>query len=247
MVSAASGEWAFDPDPLHASLAEITFTAEGEGTRVTVTHTGFERHGPTGGAIHRGVLTGWVEDLDDLHRAATAHRTHRTAAHAARTATGVPTQPRHDQRREAPMIENGFINLYTEDMQAALAFYVGGLGFRETFRVPQNNPDHVELISGSVAVALSTTAAARTHQGVEPTPGAPAGCLVLWVHDLPAAYDAAVAAGANTLSAPHAAGNGNCNALLRDPDGNLVELVAKTPGPAHPAGARDTDGREGRA
>jgi lactoylglutathione lyase len=29
------------------------------------------------------------------------------------------------------------------------------------------------------------------------------------------------------VQAPHDSGNGNRTALLRDPDGNLVELVAK--------------------
>lgn len=72
MVSAATGEWAFDPDPLHASIVEITFEPTGDATLVTVTHTGFERHGPTGTAIRRGVATGWTEDLADLRRAATA-------------------------------------------------------------------------------------------------------------------------------------------------------------------------------
>lgn len=73
MVSAATGAWSFDPDPTRASRVEITFTTEGDGTRVTVTHEGFERHGPTGGAIRWGVTAGWVEDLEDLRRAAVNH------------------------------------------------------------------------------------------------------------------------------------------------------------------------------
>lgn len=32
---------------------------------------------------------------------------------------------------------------------------------------------------------------------------------------------------ANALVNPHDTGNSNRNALLRDPDGNLVEIVAK--------------------
>lgn len=69
MVGAATGTWAYDPDPLHASLAEITFDPAPGGTLVTVTHSGFERHGPTGDRIRAGVTTGWVRDLEDLHRA----------------------------------------------------------------------------------------------------------------------------------------------------------------------------------
>lgn len=125
------------------------------------------------------------------------------------------------------MIENGFLNLYTDDIDAALTFYVDTLGFRETFRVPHVQPEHVELAAGGVSIALSTSDAARSHQGIDPAPGAPAACLVLWVRDLDAACSAAVTAGAASVTAPHDAGNGNRNALLRDPDGNLVELVTK--------------------
>lgn len=134
------------------------------------------------------------------------------------------------------MIENGFTNLYTGDMAAALRFYADALGFRETFRVPKDDPDHVELTAGGLGIALSTISAARKHQGVDPIPGAPAMCLVLWVGDLHAALETAIDAGAAVITEPHAAANENHNALVRDPDGNLVEFVAKaTPaaGEAH--------------
>ncbi|MET7670679.1 VOC family protein [Micromonospora luteifusca] len=36
-----------------------------------------------------------------------------------------------------------------------------------------------------------------------------------------------VAAGVPAVQPPHDAGNNNRNALLRDPDGNLVEIVSK--------------------
>lgn len=126
------------------------------------------------------------------------------------------------------MIENGFTNLYTEDMSRALAFYAGTLGFRETFRIPQEDPDHVELCVGGVAIALSTCEAARRHQGVHPDPGAPAMCLTLWTLDLDAAFAAVRGTGARVVHGPREAGNGNCSALARGPDGNLVELVSKS-------------------
>lgn len=135
------------------------------------------------------------------------------------------------------MIENGFINLYTDEMPRALGFYVDTLGFRETFRVPQQDPAHVELVAGAVQIALTVSQAARDHQGIDPTPGAPTGCLVLWVHDLDAAFDTVTRVGALVVFKPRAAGNGNRNALVRDPDGNLVELVAK----AHPNTDPNTD------
>lgn len=70
MVNANRGVWGYDPDPAHASCAEITFEPVESGTRVRVRHTGFERHGPAGSSIRSGVDNGWLEDLADLARAA---------------------------------------------------------------------------------------------------------------------------------------------------------------------------------
>jgi lactoylglutathione lyase len=51
--------------------------------------------------------------------------------------------------------------------------------------------------------------------------------LVVWTDDLDTAYADLVCAGAPVVQPPHDTGNGSRNALLRDPDGNLVELVCK--------------------
>ena len=51
--------------------------------------------------------------------------------------------------------------------------------------------------------------------------------LVVWSEDVDEAYGNLVAAGVPALQPPHDIGNGNRNALLRDPDGNLVEIVSK--------------------
>jgi lactoylglutathione lyase len=68
------------------------------------------------------------------------------------------------------------------------------------------SPEHVELRLGGFTVGLGTVEAARRVHGVEAE---------------------LVAAGVPTLQPPHDTGNNNRNALLRDPDGNLVEIVAK--------------------
>ncbi len=49
------GEWAYDPDPSHASEIEVAFTPADEGTRVELTHRRFERHGATADALREGV------------------------------------------------------------------------------------------------------------------------------------------------------------------------------------------------
>jgi len=51
--------------------------------------------------------------------------------------------------------------------------------------------------------------------------------LVVWTDDVDSACEALAAAGVPVLRPPHNTGNNNRNALLRDPDGNLVEIVAK--------------------
>jgi lactoylglutathione lyase len=123
----------------------------------------------------------------------------------------------------APMV-----NLYTNDIQAALGFYRDRFGFIETFRTPiEGLPEHVELRLDGVTLGLGTVDAARRVHGVEAAPGSPAMVLVVWADDVDVAYSALAAAGVPTVQPPHNTGNNNRNALLRDPDGNLVEIVSK--------------------
>ncbi len=122
------------------------------------------------------------------------------------------------------------VNLYTRDLPASLAFYGGLLGFEETFRAPTPEaPDHVELRLDGVTLALSTAEAAERVHGLPASPGTHGFQLVVWTDDVDPAYDALVAAGVPSHTAPHDTGNGNRNAVVRDPDGNLVELVAQRP------------------
>jgi uncharacterized glyoxalase superfamily protein PhnB len=123
------------------------------------------------------------------------------------------------------------LNIYTGDLPAALAFYGGLLGFEETFRAPSPDaPDHVELRLDGVTIAVSTAEAAERVHGLPAAPGSHAFQLVLWTDDVDASYDALVAAGAPGHTPPHDTGNDNRNAVVTDPDGNLVELVMKRGG-----------------
>jgi lactoylglutathione lyase len=60
--------------------------------------------------------------------------------------------------------------------------------------------------------------------------------LVIWTDDVNEAYRQLVAEGVPARQPPQDAGNNNRNALLRDADGNLVEIVAPRarPGQARP-------------
>ena len=112
------------------------------------------------------------------------------------------------------------VNIYTRDLPAALTFYAGLLGFEETFRAPSAEaPDHVELRLDGVTVAVSTAEAAQRVHGLFQ--------LGVWTDDVDTAYADLVAAGVPGHTSPHDSGNNNRNAVVRDPDGNLVELVTK--------------------
>lgn len=126
------------------------------------------------------------------------------------------------------MFVTAFVNLYTADIEAGLRFYRDLLGFEETFRTPtEGTPEHVELILNGFAIGLGTVEAAKRVHGVEASPGSPAMVLVVWADDVDDAFDQLTSAGAPVVQPPHNTGNNNRNALLRDPDGNLVEIVAK--------------------
>jgi lactoylglutathione lyase len=126
------------------------------------------------------------------------------------------------------MFAAALVNIYTRDIEAGLRFYRDLLGFEETFRTPtEGNPEHVELRLNGFTIGLGTVEAARRVHGVEAAPGSPAMVLVVWTDDIDAAYMQLVAAGVPSIQPPHNTGNNNRNALLRDPDGNLVEIVAK--------------------
>jgi lactoylglutathione lyase len=126
------------------------------------------------------------------------------------------------------MFADALVNLYTNDIEAGLRFYRDLLGFTETFRTPlEGTPEHAEMRLNGFTLALGTVEAARRAHGVEAAPGSAAMVLVLWTDDVDVTYQKLVAAGTPAVEPPHDTGNNNRTALLRDPDGNLVEIVAK--------------------
>ncbi len=126
------------------------------------------------------------------------------------------------------MFSNGLVNLYTRDMDAGIRFYGDLLGLTETFRTPQDGtPEHVEFRAGGFTLGLGTVEAAKRVHGIDAAPGTPAAVVVLWTDDVDRVYAELESAGVTSLRAPHDTGNNNRNALVRDPDGNLIELVSK--------------------
>ncbi len=126
------------------------------------------------------------------------------------------------------MFATALVNLYTHDIEAGIGFYRDLLGFEETFRTPGDGvPEHVEFALNGFTIGLGTVEAARRVHGIEAAPGSPAMVLVVWTDDVDKAYQELTAAGVTAVQSPHDTANNNRNALLRDPDGNLVEIVAK--------------------
>jgi lactoylglutathione lyase len=126
------------------------------------------------------------------------------------------------------MYADPMVNLYTNHIEAGLHFYRDLLGFEETFRTPTEGiPEHVELRLDGFTVGLGTVLAAKRVHGVDASPASPAMVLVVWTDNVDEAHRGLVAAGVPVVQPPHDTGNNNRNALLRDPDGNLVEIVAK--------------------
>ena len=126
------------------------------------------------------------------------------------------------------MFTDGLVNLYTGDIQAAVHFYGDLLGLAESFRTPTEGlPEHVEFRVGGFTLGLGSLEAARRVHGVEAEPGRPAVALVLWTDDVDRAYASLAAAGVPGLRPPHDTGNDNRSALVRDPDGTLIEIVSR--------------------
>jgi len=126
------------------------------------------------------------------------------------------------------MFTSAFVNLYTADIEAGIRFYRDRLGFVETFRTPTEGvPEHVELELNGFGLGLGTVEAAKRVHGIDAVPGSPAMVVVVWCEDVDAAFERLSGAGSPVIQAPHDTGSRNRNALLRDPDGNLVEIVSK--------------------
>jgi lactoylglutathione lyase len=126
------------------------------------------------------------------------------------------------------VFRSGFVNLYTKDINAARSFYVDLLGFVETFRATNGAVlEHVELRLGDFELGLGSIDAARRVHGVDATSGVPVMAIAVWADDADEAFRRLEAAGVMTVQAPHDGPNNNRVALVRDPDGTLIEIVSR--------------------
>jgi lactoylglutathione lyase len=118
-------------------------------------------------------------------------------------------------------------NLYSADVERAVAFYRDLLGGIQTFRTPAEGPAiHVELRLGDITIAISSRDAVP-EQGL---PAATAGHpleLVLGCESADDAVAALRAAGTPVLVEPYLHPAGHHRAYVADPDGNWIAVVSK--------------------
>jgi catechol 2,3-dioxygenase-like lactoylglutathione lyase family enzyme len=128
-----------------------------------------------------------------------------------------------------PTFRNHLFDFYCEAIAPALSFYRDRLGFSETFRTPrEGSPDHVELELEPLNLSVSTLAALRRDHGLTGGGGPPRAEVVVWVPDADRAYAQLKSEGVRGLSAPHAFAGVLRAAWVADPEGNPVQLVART-------------------
>ncbi len=140
----------------------------------------------------------------------------------------LPVRPSADTAHR-PTFKNHLYNIYTSDIQKSLRFYHDLLGSPETFRTPKEGPpDHVEMELGPLNLAVSTLEALRRDHGITGGGGPPRGEVVLWVNDADRALGWMNARGAPTLSPPHEFAGTLRGAWVADPEGNPVQLVARS-------------------
>jgi lactoylglutathione lyase len=119
-------------------------------------------------------------------------------------------------------------NLFTADVERAVALYRDLLGGTETFRYPDRGPmQHVELRFGDVTLALSHRDALEEEALGAPTAGHPVE-LVMWCESVDDTVDALRGAGTPILVEPYSGHvSGHRRAYAADPDGNWLALVSR--------------------
>ena len=121
------------------------------------------------------------------------------------------------------------INFHVRDVEASVGFYRDVLGFKETFRTPEEGiPDHVELrLDGFVLGVASIDALLNVHGVSANAGGVPQAELVLWTDDVDKEIARLGSLGVRVLSEPHDFLDSLRAAWVTDLDGNPIQIVMR--------------------
>lgn len=115
--------------------------------------------------------------------------------------------------------------LFSADVERIASFYKR-LGFRETFRVPQDDsPIHVDLELDGYKIGFSSIESSRKDHGLQPVTSGQRGTVTLWTQDTRSAYHQLLAEGVPGLQAPHQWLGRLLIAWVQDPDGHPIQIV----------------------
>jgi lactoylglutathione lyase len=118
-------------------------------------------------------------------------------------------------------------NLYSADVDRAVAFYRDLLGGAQTFRHPAEGPaEHVELRLGDITIAISSKQAVEAEGMPAPTAGHPME-LVVGCDSADDTVAALRGAGTPVLQEPYSHFSGHRRAYVADPDGNWIVVASK--------------------
>ena len=120
------------------------------------------------------------------------------------------------------------VNMIVEDVEPCVSFYKA-LGFAETYRTPtptQGPAEHVEVRALGLTLGISSLKAAREAHQLHISGEGNAVQVCLWCHDVDAAYEQMLQAGARAVREPQDFQGGRLrNGWVLDPANNLVEVV----------------------
>jgi lactoylglutathione lyase len=121
----------------------------------------------------------------------------------------------------------GYTILYVDDVTRAINFYERAFGLARRFVTDDATYGEMETGDTTLSFARHTLVGGflpggyRRNDPAEPPAGVEIGFIT---DDVPAAWDAALAAGAIVVSAPETKPWGQTVAYVRDPEGMLVEI-----------------------
>jgi lactoylglutathione lyase len=135
----------------------------------------------------------------------------------------------------------GYVVLFVEDFDRALAFYTDKVGLPVRLRAD----GYVEFAVEGAKFALLARSrvpelVGQAHAG-RPAPGAHEGTVTVLVEDVDRTHREMVGRGVPFLGPPQDRSWGQRTAYFHDPDGHLIEIATNIPRPGRVIGKKNDD------